>query len=74
MFTNRGEFHTVKNLPVLWTSSANFWTFQYELLAHTMLTGGSLAPGTPPEDLLDQQISFVPGVVLGTTVLVNFKV
>jgi len=37
---------------------------QYELLAHTIVTGGSLAPGIPPQDLLDQQISFVPGVVL----------
>jgi neutral ceramidase len=37
---------------------------QYELLVHSLLSGGTLAPGTPPEDLLDVQLSFVPGVVL----------
>jgi len=37
---------------------------QYVRLAEAMLAGDSLEPGTPPPDLSDQEISFVPGVIL----------
>ena len=40
---------------------------QYEKLVTAMVQGQALPAGTPPEDLLDKQISFVPGVVFDQT-------
>jgi len=37
---------------------------QYTKLTQAMLAGDSVEPGTPPPDLSDQEISFVPGVIL----------
>ena len=38
---------------------------QYEKLVTAMLTGETLEPGTPPEDLGDSQLSLIPGVLCG---------
>jgi len=37
---------------------------QYQLLVQAMLAGEDLPKGPPPPDLSDQEISFVPGVVM----------
>ena len=36
---------------------------QYEKLVTAMLTGETLEPGIPPEDLGDNQLSLIPGVL-----------
>lgn len=37
---------------------------QFSRLTEAMLAGAAVEPGTPPPDLSDQEISFVPGVLL----------
>jgi len=37
---------------------------QYARLSQAMLAGDTVDPGTPPPDLSDQEIGFVPGVIL----------
>eukprot|EP00088_Acartia_fossae_P019247 TRINITY_DN21220_c0_g1_i4.p1 TRINITY_DN21220_c0_g1~~TRINITY_DN21220_c0_g1_i4.p1 ORF type:complete len:687 (+),score=151.03 TRINITY_DN21220_c0_g1_i4:252-2063(+) len=36
---------------------------QYTMMAEAMLNGQELPAGTPPEDLLDVQLSFIPGII-----------
>merc|ERR1712059_132084 len=40
------------------------YTQQYIRLAQAMISEDSVDPGTPPPDFSDQEISFVPGVIL----------